>query len=202
MPWQVFGTQQGEWEQAYEQERVLRDRQKRCCCRRCDPKRPPVPVLDSKKLNLALTKKPASIPPLSVKSTVSIAKRKVSAIAVGGRRSVVSRVEDEKVAWKVPEPDVPMSPEEPASTSGNITMKGKGRATEIVDEYKKTGDTASTGNNATSIRKGSSNVITTNTSGGQISANTCQQDAYEESSPSTQGQPSGAALEIGIRCIA
>ena len=48
---------------------------------------------------------------------------KVSAIGVGGRRSVVSGVEDEEVAWKdgprkeVQEPDVPMSSEESVETT-------------------------------------------------------------------------------------
>jgi hypothetical protein len=174
-------------------------------------KRPPVPVLDVKKLSPASTKKPASITP-SVKSTVLPARRKVSAVtgAGGVRRSAVTGVENEKVPGKngerklQKESEIPVSPvesaeitmsesmvteEELANTSSSMTVRGKSRAVEIVGDHKKTSSTTSTGSNATLKRKGSSDTITTSISGGQTGTNNlgANKTPTKKSTPSTQG---------------
>ena len=106
--------------------------------------------------------------------------------------------------------------EELDKTTGNISVKGKGRATEIVSEHKKTGSTTSTGSNATLRRKDSSDTITTNISAGKtgtsdVGAN--KTPTKKKSTPSTQAAkesqpppnlpvtPRGATLENGIPCI-
>lgn len=179
-----------------------------------------MPALDAKKLSLGvLNKKPASITP-SVRSTVSTAKRKSSAVGLAGRRS---GVEDEKVPGKdrerksQREPDVPASPAVESTSElieeldSGIGVKGKGRATEIVGDHRKT---SSTGSTATLKKKGSSDTITPNISGGldntnnDLSANKTPTKKKSTSAttethlvPNLSFAPRGATLEIGIPCI-
>jgi hypothetical protein len=172
-------------------------------------KRPPVPVLDPKKLSSGLAKKPASITP-SVKSVVSTAKRKAPAItAVAGGRSTVTRSDNDLVAAsdrerrQQQETDArvsPMASEElkvsesmvtaEEGLAASIAVQGMGRATEVAGEHKKTNSTASTASNATLKRKGSSDTITTYMSGGLSGPNNLganKTPTKKKSTPSTQG---------------
>jgi hypothetical protein len=103
-----------------------------------------------------------------------------------------------------------------AEADFGIATKGNRRATEIAGDHKKSSSTASTASNATLKRKGSSDTITTNISGGLSGPNNLanKTPTKKKSTPSTQRAinedhalsslsftPRGATLEIGIPCI-
>jgi hypothetical protein len=154
-----------------------------------------------------------------VKSTISVSKRKPSAVGVGGRRSVVSGAGDEKAPKKdrerkqVQERDLSVSPEdsveitvpEPTAAASeepaSITAKGKGRTTELVGDHRKTGSTTSTGSSVTLKRKGSSDTITTNISAGQNNTNAFSSNKTPTKKKSPPSATQGPVDELHISPI-